>query len=75
MKNKEWLTKQIETRDPEDVYDLLMEVINIGNRYNHSRKGVAKWLMEEVEECRTSQRPPPNYTSEICIERPVAHEK
>ena len=55
MTNQEWLAKQIRELTPEEVYDLMYNiVINIGSRYNTSRGGVADWLMrdailEEVE--------------------------
>lgn len=51
MTNQEWLAKQIGELQPEEVYDILYNiVINIGSRYNTSRGGVADWLEREVEE-------------------------
>lgn len=49
MTNQEWLAKQIEKLPPEEVYDILYNiVINIGSRYNTSRGGVADWLMRDA---------------------------
>ena len=49
MTNQEWLAEQIKKRSPEEVYDILYNiVINIGSRYNTSRGGVADWLMRDA---------------------------
>ena len=45
--NKDWLIEQIKILQPEEIYDLLMDVIDIGTRYNNSRSGIANWLMQE----------------------------
>lgn len=48
MTNQEWLAEQIKKKSPEEVYDILYNiVINIGSRYNTSRGGVADWLIQE----------------------------
>lgn len=51
MTNQEWLAEQIKKLPPEEVYDLLYNIIiNIGSRYNTSRGGVADWLEREAED-------------------------
>lgn len=49
MTNQEWLAEQIKKLPPEEVYDLMYNiVINIGSRYNTSRGGVADWLTQDA---------------------------
>lgn len=48
MTNQEWLSEQVKKLPPEEVYDLMYNiVINIGSRYNTSRGGVADWLTQQ----------------------------
>ena len=48
MTNKDKLAKKIKELPPEEVYDVMFDIIvGIGGRYNTSRGGVADWLMKE----------------------------
>ena len=59
MTNQQWLAEQIKKLPPEEVYDLMYNIIiNIGSRYNTSRGGVADWLMRDAIEVAPLKMPP-----------------